>query len=178
MKFTPGIAVMAGKGKGAVMAVDEALDSPRARFWRRVNRTDDCWLWTGTPSGSYGRIRVNGVRVQAHRFAYTEIAGRHIPDGLHLDHLCRNRLCVNPDHLEPVTHRENCLRGVSPAAQQARQTECSQGHPLAGDNLHVRRGKRECKTCRRDYGARRRALNRDLINRQKRELYARSKRGD
>lgn len=161
----------------ADMAIDEALAPPEVRFWHRVNLTDSCWLWTGHAAGSYGRIRVDGVRVQAHRYAYAVIAGRSIPDGLQLDHLCRNRLCVNPDHLEPVTNRENCLRGISRPALQARQTECIHGHPLAGDNLRIRRGMRECVTCRRDEGVRRRTMHRELINRQKRELYARSKRG-
>jgi len=84
---------------------------------------------------------------RAHRLSYEELVTE-IPSGLELDHLCRNPACVNPWHLEPVPHRVNVLRGVSPNAMRARQTECKRGHPLAGENLHVtREGYRRCKTC-------------------------------
>lgn len=112
-----------------------------------------CWVWQLSTNGrGYGRLwigsRVDGTRrhVNAHRFAYELMVGP-VPDGLHLDHLCRNRSCINPDHLEPVTQRENVLRGDAPAAHQARQVECKAGHPLSGDNLYVNKGKRYCREC-------------------------------
>jgi HNH endonuclease len=113
----------------------------------KVNKTDGCWLWTGTTShGGYGSFRMDGRQQGAHRVAYVLFRGP-IPDGLTIDHLCRVPGCVNPDHLEAVTMRENTLRGVSKVAQQARKTHCLRGHPLSGDNLWVRGGKRFCRTC-------------------------------
>jgi hypothetical protein len=155
------------------MAGDEIHDPPRTRFFRRVAYAETgCWLWIGHASGGYGRIRIEGIRVQAHRFSYELFVGR-IPDGLQLDHLCRNRLCVNPDHLEPVTPRENYLRGESPMARQARQSHCHLGHPLAGPNLRVRKnGKRECRECALCAQRAHREVNRDAINERKRQLYA------
>ena len=84
------------------------------RFWRKVNKTDRCWLWTGALTGkgygSFGQTPPGGS-VLAHRFAYIREFGA-IPDGLVIDHLCRERRCVNPAHLEAVTNRENVVRGV------------------------------------------------------------------
>lgn len=92
-----------------------------ARMVRRPNpkEGDDyviaesgCWVWSGSPSTrGYGKITVAGTIFYAHRFMYELHVGP-IPDGLYIDHLCRNKMCVNPDHLEPVTHRENLMRGV------------------------------------------------------------------
>lgn len=156
------------------MAIDEALDSARARFERRVQPDPNtgCWNWTGSLSGGYGRIRVDGRRVQAHRYSY-ELHGGTIPKGMQLDHVCRNQRCVNPQHLDPVTPKENYLRGVSPMAQQARRTHCLRGHELAGENLIVKAGHRECRVCSRVAARARRARNRDRINAQKRAAYAR-----
>jgi hypothetical protein len=109
----------------------ESLPSAvRVRFLARVKFTDTCWLWTGTLSSyGYGVIGVNYKTLKAHRVAYTAAVGE-IPPGLHVDHLCRVRTCVNPEHLEPVTPRENILRGEGAAAKRARQSTCHLGHPL------------------------------------------------
>ena len=115
-------------------------------------RDDECWPYPGYCNRltGYGNASWRGQRVSAHRAAYEILRGP-IPDGLHIDHLCRNRSCCNPAHMEPVPARENVLRGESPSAQQARQTHCIHGHPLAGANLYVdRRGRRHCVTCRNE----------------------------
>lgn len=91
-------------------------------------RPSGCWEWTGAVDlNGYGVVYGNGRMRKAHRVLYEKANGT-VPHGLELDHLCRNRKCVNPDHLEPVTHRENILRGVGTAASRARQTHCKHGH--------------------------------------------------
>ncbi len=101
-------------------------------FWEKVDRSggpDSCWPFLGylNPK-SYGRYRELGGRTtQAHRYAYEALVGP-IPEGLTLDHLCRTRACVNPAHLDPVTNRENVLRGVGLSAQNARKDRCRNGH--------------------------------------------------
>ena len=129
-------------------------DSPTREeiFWTRVEPQEDgCWLWGGQINDhGYGLFRAGRV-YRAHRWSYEHLVGP-IPEGLVLDHLCRVRNCVNPDHLEPVTHRENVLRGVGPTAANAAKTECRKGHALVGDNVRQRpTGCRECRTCARDY---------------------------
>lgn len=129
-----------------------ALDE---RFWSRVDASGDCWEWTGARhSGGYGHLGRDGTTHYAHRYAYEQLVGP-IPSGQQLDHLCRNRVCVNPDHLEPVTRRANILRGYSPAARHARAEMCAQGHPL--DGLRAT-NKRWCRACdRKNYDPARRA---------------------
>lgn len=118
------------------------------------NELTGCLEWTGALSRyGYGTVKLpTGSKpstLSAHRANYVRKRGP-IPDGLHLDHLCRNPKCCNPDHLEPVTQRENTLRGTSPPARQARQTHCKRGHELAGDNLSIRsNGGRVCRACSR-----------------------------
>lgn len=117
------------------------------RFWSKVNRTEECWVWTaGLHQSGYGRFYVGGKRVKAHRFAYESEIGP-VPEGLELDHLCRNLRCVRPDHLEAVTHQENVRRGMSPFGISARKTECPQGHPYDEQNTYVDRGRRRCRKC-------------------------------
>lgn len=130
-----------------------------------VNENGGCWLWQGPLSdGGYGRLYVEkGVEVPAHRWSYEHSVGP-IPDGLTIDHLCRVRACVNPDHLEPVTMRVNILRGTSPASHNATKTACKHGHPFDEENTyHMPAGGRSCRACQRNaaaaYRARRRAAS-------------------
>ena len=118
-----------------------------ARLEARVERGVGCWIWKGTPRGDgYGQILVDGYHWGAHRLAYTLWVGP-IPDGLTIDHLCRQPLCINPAHMEPVTKRENTLRGDGITAQQARRTHCPRGHAYDERNTYVNRGKRHCRHC-------------------------------
>ncbi len=106
-----------------------------------------CWLWTGyISSNGYGKMTIGKTRPNAHIVGYKLYRGP-VPDDLELDHLCRVRACVNPDHLEAVTHRENVLRGIGITARQTKRTHCPQGHPY--DTIN-KAGARRCKTCKRD----------------------------
>jgi hypothetical protein len=123
---------------------------PEARFWPKVDRQteDACWNWTAAVfRGGYGLFRKDGRNHLAHRFAY-ELAKGSIPEGLHLDHLCRNRACVNPAHLEPVTNRVNALRGESFSAVNAAKAHCLNGHAFDEANTYTYpNGHRECRAC-------------------------------
>ncbi len=121
------------------------------RFWAKVDKTDDCWLWTGAINQSgYGTLslgsRSEGT-IGAHRASYILNIGT-IPDGLQLDHLCRVRHCVRPEHLEAVTPRENKRRGEGVAGTKSRQTHCVHGHVFDEANTHIRsNGTRQCREC-------------------------------
>ncbi len=116
-----------------------------------IDKSGDCWTWKLTPrADGYGRTHWRGRSRQAHCAVYEMLVGP-IPEGRELDHLCRNRICVNPAHLEPVTHRVNCLRGESPAAHNARKTHCKRGHSFNEANTYFARdGSRHCRICHRD----------------------------
>lgn len=126
-------------------------DDPRGR----VDKSGDCWLWFGagaTNPKQYGRFQPDlGVHrlVNAHRWAYEQANGP-VPDGLHLDHLCRNRHCVRPSHLEPVTCRENLLRGETLNAENVKKTHCPSGHEYSAENTAISTdGRRRCRACDR-----------------------------
>jgi HNH endonuclease len=119
-----------------------------ARFWRRVNRTDACWLWTGGTNGrGYGQLKIDGQQFYAHRLAF-EVERGPIPNGLVIDHLCRTPLCVNPDHLEPVTNTENLRRGVRGGDPLTRE-RCKNDHPW-DDVYRAPNGTYHCRHCRRE----------------------------
>lgn len=111
-----------------------------------------CWLWVGwvRPDG-YGELHYRGLRDYAHRIAY-RLFKSDIPPSMQVDHLCRVRCCVNPDHLQAVTQRENILRGYSAPSLNAKRTHCIRGHELLGENLTkiaTRPRGRICVACRR-----------------------------
>lgn len=117
-------------------------------FWNNVRMGADCWEWLGSKNRGYGRY---GQRA-AHRVAY-ELASWPIPEGLTLDHLCKNKACVNPSHLEPVTLRENILRGPGPAHEHKNATRCKRGHEFnAVNTVAGPNGWRRCRICVREAG--------------------------
>lgn len=141
---------------------------PEQRFWPKVNKNGlvpeyrpdlgPCWEWLAARASisvggvGYGRFDAGeGRSRQAHRYAYETLVGP-IPEGLQLDHLCRNTLCVNPSHLEPVTPRVNYRRGFGVSGRNARKTHCPQGHAYDGANtIQTRDGGRQCRLCSVEY---------------------------
>jgi hypothetical protein len=136
-------------------------DGLRHKIEQLVNVDESgCWIWQGPKdvSHGYGNIFLNKKKVPIHRLTYELWVGK-IPEGLQIDHLCRVRICCNPMHLEPVTIRENTLRGKTLAARHAAKTHCDNEHELAGDNLYIQpgNGQRVCKACKREANRRRNA---------------------
>lgn len=131
-------------GTKAIPAVDRVLA-------RTVVQPSGCWETdlSKTTKG-YARIRVSRTtRTDAHRIVYEAVFGP-IPEALVIDHLCRNRGCVNPQHMEAVESRENTLRGEGPSAQNARKTHCPRDHEYTPENTYISpKGKRSCRTCLR-----------------------------
>jgi hypothetical protein len=113
------------------------------RYWPQVSKGPDCWEWTGARRNGYGTIRSQGRQLSTHRVAY-ELAVGPIPAGLTIDHLCFNKVCVNPAHLEPVTRGENVRRYTRTIVR------CPSGHPYDEANTWTdRKGKRQCLACNR-----------------------------
>lgn len=131
-------------------------------FIAKISIAGGCWLWTGCKNeGGYGYYH-HGKRksVRAHRFAF-ELANGPVPAGLQIDHLCRNRSCVNPAHLEAVTARVNTLRSTGQPALNAAKSACHRGHPFDTKNTYVGTdGARRCRECHRLRGVAKRQKGR------------------
>lgn len=124
------------------------LEAAQKRFWVMVEKTNNCWNWKGTKTFGYGRFSFFERMVRAHRFSYEIMVGQ-ISRWKNLDHICRNRECVNPSHLRQVYFKDNVLCGNGPTAINARKTKCIRGHELTKDNLYFVKGNpgRRCKKC-------------------------------
>jgi hypothetical protein len=146
-------------------------------YWAAVDTSagpDACWPWTLGRSNGYGRLSLGASRyIYAHRLAVI-LAGRDLPDGLVVDHLCGNRSCVNERHLEVVTNRQNILRGTRPAARAAEAAVCLRGHPFDTANTDIRPdGSRRCRTCHRNAARAAYAANPDVFRERSRINYQR-----
>lgn len=129
----------------------------------QVDAKTGCWIWTGGKNGKagYGMTWVNGKVWFVHRLIYSICVGK-IKKGLELDHLCRTPACVNYMHLEPVTHKENLMRGKTQAALNSQKESCPQGHSYDATNTYIYKDKRYCRICvrqrSREWKERKRAI--------------------
>jgi hypothetical protein len=148
---------MKARGKGKFCSTGcRYYKTVAERFWKKVNKDGPihpelgtpCWLWMACcDKNGYGQFGIRGKTYLAHRVSY-EILQRSIPEGLTLDHLCRVRHCVNPNHLEPVIKLVNTMRGVSFGALNKQKTACKRGHPYNSTNTRISsKGYRDCRKC-------------------------------
>lgn len=131
-------------------------------MWKRIkiNPLTNCWEWLGAKSNGYGIGRFQGKKHRVHRISYNLFMGT-IPKEKELDHKCGNKSCVNPEHLEPVKHKENVFRSdKSPTTINLKKTHCKRGHLLSEGNLCKTKGEeRRCKICKRSRSRQERAEN-------------------
>jgi hypothetical protein len=118
---------------------------PLDRFMKKIKETNSCWIFEGSKTNGYGQFWVKNKKYLAHRWIYEQIVGK-IPDGMQIDHLCRERSCVNPDHLEIVSNAEQQKR------RSEAQTHCKHGHEFTEKNTYLYNNKRNCRSCNRRRG--------------------------
>lgn len=152
----------------------------------QFNESNWCWEWTRSLSAGYGYFRLYDKKISVHRISYQLFKGQ-IPNDKELDHLCRNTKCCNPEHLEPISHKENVLRGNGPTAINSQKTHCDNGHEYTLENTFIRKnGNRDCRMCmkiskRKSYNKHKDKRNaetlqhyhenRETIKSRRRELY-------
>jgi hypothetical protein len=139
------------------LTTDDLRSVNKERFWAKVHKATTCWIWTGrTTRGDYGAAFVPSARTytSAHRVAWV-LAGNDLDPARQIDHLCRNPLCVRPDHLDLVKGAVNNARSTSPSGLNGRKTHCIRGHEFTAENTYVTPKGRLCRTCRREAEARR-----------------------
>lgn len=132
-----------------ITAMEPLPANMKGRLLSKVKVEGECWTWQGYRlPGGYGQIGVGARRMRlAHRVSYVVFKGN-IPDGLEIDHICRNTSCINPHHLEAVTSSTNARRGNTIARKNAAKTHCKHGHEFTAENTILHKGKyRNCKTC-------------------------------
>ena len=139
---------------GVFVQLNENSRYAQSRPVGYIIQENGCWEWVGSRRGTtgYAQMVIDHRNELMHRMMYARARGP-IPKDSEIDHLCRNRGCVNPAHLEAVSHRTNVLRGTSPSGRNAIKTHCPRGHALRGNNLAraaILRGGRNCRTCGRD----------------------------
>lgn len=123
-------------------------------FWNELVPDGECLVWPSVNHDGYGRLTYEGRKWLAHRLT-VHLYGIPVPDGYEVDHLCRNRACAKPEHLEVVDHRENMRRGTGMDRVHAAKTHCHNGHEFSSENTHITpKGARVCLTCRREYDRR------------------------
>lgn len=157
-----------GMKKGQTM--NRRIMPPIEVFNRHTDKAGECWIWKSVITvWGYGRIafcpkKYKQIRMAAHRWSYQHFKGK-IPNGYQIDHLCKNKRCVNPDHLEAVTPRENNRRSNSPSALNSRKTECIKGHPFNDSNTRIDyKGRRVCRPCMRAHDIRYREIKKVARN--------------
>ncbi len=139
--------------KKAPVEIPELSERDLKNFWARVNRTDSCWLWTGVINHEYGLFSLRGNRYRAHRVSFTLAKGK-IPSRLVIDHMCKVKNCVNPEHLRAVDLVTNVMENSdSPSAAFKARDKCENGHELTGRNLFIESKSngatfRRCRVCR------------------------------
>lgn len=129
--------------------MNEINHNVMSRFWDKVEKTNNCWMWNGAKTtNGYGLFWYDGKSTLTHRFIY-ELLMNHIPNNLTIDHLCRNRACVNPSHMEVVNIKENTRRGISKiiSSTNSKKRHCKHGHEFTVENTYHYRNMRQCRVC-------------------------------
>ena len=150
-------ATHSARNPGTQFVKSQYEKSERERFWEKVDKAGECWIWIGSKYSKLGyggfrstEINPDGISIAAHRVSYYYEHGVYSTGrDFNIDHLCRNTMCVRPDHLEMVSARENVMRGIGPTSVNAKKTHCKRGHEFAEGSFWMNGNGRKCKECHR-----------------------------